>query len=203
MKNDTTFSLPSLVGIGMGETILEETPADNVITLEKRRTSVDLSARTLKELDWLAGGPETKKRAEALRESLYLFWMLAGMEERRIEVFIQDEDGGNSLFVPTLNAINGLLRSSGRTDGIRFTLELPARTLREIDELRKYTGESKLADVIRQAIHLNWTLFNEVQKGRKVIVREPSGEKYDLFVADADEVDHPEPSTVSLFGRRR
>jgi len=182
----------------LGDTILQEPPADNVITLEKRRTSVDLSARTLKELDWLAGGPEAKRRAEAIRTSLFLFWMLAGMEAHKTDIFVRDSDGNNALFVPTLNAINGLLRASTRGDGIRLTLELSARTQRELEELRKYTGETKQADVIRQAIHLNWVLFNEVQKGRKVVVREPSGEEYDLFVADVDDTDIPENVVAAI-----
>ena len=198
MKLKSPLSLTDLVGNGLGNTILQEPPADNVITLEKRRTSVDLSARTLKELDWLAGGPEAKRRAEAIRTSLFLFWMLAGMEAHKTDIFVRDSDGNNALFVPTLNAINGLLRASTKADGIRLTLELPARTLRELEELRKYTGETKKADVIRQAIHLNWVLFNEVQKGRKVVVREPSGEEYDLFVPDVDDSDIPEPVVAAL-----
>lgn len=191
--------LPGLVWPKQSDPIIEELPVDNVIMLEKRRTSVDLSARTLKELDWLAGGPETKRRAEALRTSLYLFWILAGMEVRKLEIFIRDPNGKNALFVSTLNAINGLLRSSIKTDGIRLTLELPARTLREIEELRKHTGETKKADVIRQAIHLNWVLFNEVQKGRSVIIREPDGEEYDLFVPESEATTkiQPEPKVAA------
>ena len=198
MKLSSPFSLPNLVESGLGDPILDEPPTDNVIKLEKRRTSVDLSARTLKELDWLAGGSEAKRRAEALRSSLFLFWMLAGMEARKVSIFIRDSDGNNSLFVPTLNAINGLLRSSAKADGIRLTLELPTRTLNELEQLRKYTGETKKADVIRQSIHLNWVLSNEVQKGRKVVVKEPTGDEYDLFVPEADDDNKPMDEVASI-----
>lgn len=180
---------PLRIARGNGDTIFKDPPTGNVIALDKRRTSVDLSGRTLKELDWLAGGSEKRLRTEALRKSLFLFWMLAGMEVRNIELFIRDDNGRNSLFVTTLNAINGLLRSSGPNDGLRLTLELPARTMKEIDELRKYTGERKIADVIRQAIHLHWILSNEFKKGRRIIAKEENGDTYDLFVPDDEDGD--------------
>ena len=191
MKLLSPFTPSTLVEGDVGASLFDHDSADNVVSLEKRRTSVDLSETSQQELDWLCtatGGG----RADVIRMSLYLFWLLAGMENRNLAIVIRDDDGKNVLFVPTLAAINGLLRGSTADKRLRLTLELPAKALRELEELRKYTGENKKADVIRQAIHLNWALFNEVQKGRKVVVREPTGEEYDLFVPEAGNIQAPE-----------
>ena len=186
----------------VGASLIDQDSAENVVSLQKRRTSVDLSMESQEELDWLRTTTGARNRADVIRMALYLFWLLAGMENKSLAIVIRDDDGKNVLFVPTLAAINGLLRASTAEKRLRLTLELPAKALRELEELRLYTGETKKADVIRQAIHLSWALFNEVQKGRKVVVRELGGEEYDLFVPKAGGVQVPETIVqMTSFGR--
>jgi len=164
------------------DTSTKSAQTDNVIQFSKRRMSVDLSTQTQGELTWLMTITGSDRRSDVIGTALILFSALADMEARNLELFIQDSDGANSLFIPSLRAVNGLLRTSQRATRSTITLELARKAYEDLDNLKKKTGEKSKSDVIRQSIHLYWVLVNEVEKGRRVIVKDRErSETYDLF----------------------
>ncbi len=187
MKLNALFDVPLMAAPDVGDGALNEVKADNIVPLDRQRTSVDLSSQTKRELDWLVDATGSGGRAEVIRLSLLTFWTLAGIEKRNIAIIIRDQSGSNGLFIPSLRAVNGVLRGCNSADRLRITLEFPARARKELEELRAYTGEKKKADVIRQAIHLHWVLLNEIAQGRRIVVREQdTGEEYDMFDMGAE-----------------
>lgn len=158
--------------------------ARNVIVLDKQRTTLDFSVQTANEVDLLMKLTGSESMSDVIRSSLTMFSALDKMEARGDSMFIRDEDGSNALFIPSLRAVNGLLRSSCRTKKRRVTLELNARAANTLKALQQATGETKKTDVIRQAIHLHWTLLNEADQGRRVVVRDKNNEEYDMFEFD-------------------
>lgn len=188
-----TFKLHKPIENEKGTRIEECVELNNVVVLEKRRTSVDLSGHSQRELNWLMKVGGDLSRSEAIQQALYLHFWLATMEADKSKVIICDPDGGNSLMVLSLIAFNNVTRSTKDDQKpLRLTLELPAKAVKEIEQLREQTGEKKLADVIRQAIHINWVLLNEVRLGRKVIIRETTNEEFDLFVpSEIEQIEEP------------
>lgn len=203
MHTDAHDKLPHTVALEAGAAVLNEPPASgNVVRLDKRRTSFDLSAQTKREIKCLThhfGG--NASRVEIIRNSLLVYWTLASMENDTVAIIIRDPEARNgyqdTIFSPALRAANSLLRSSKHDARTKITLELPARAMRMLDQLREQTGETTKADVIRQAIHIHWVLRTQIASGRKIIVQrnEPGGvreecELFDLGSDIAPEADH-------------
>lgn len=196
MKQNTRRTEPPESVSKERDVVRAPTATDNVVRLDKRRTTVDFSLQSKGELNWLMNVTGCESRGDIIGTSLTLFSALVEMEHRDVQLFIQDSDGSNALLIPSFRAVNGLLRSSCKTDRTRFTLELPAMAVRNLEKLKASSGERKTADVIRQAVHLHWVLLNEVEKGRKVVVNErTSGNTYELFDIGV-EIQHDKTETA-------
>ncbi len=210
METDALNKSPQAVALEMGAAVVDEPPTGgNVVRLDKRRTSFDLSAQTKREIKCLThhfGG--NASRVEIIRNSLLVYWTLSSLEDDTVAIIIRDPEApyGNqdTIFSPALRAANSLLRASKHDARTKITLELPARAMRMLEQLRERTGETTKADVIRQAIHVHWVLRTQIASGRKVIVQRngPGGireecELFDLGSGIAPEADHDEDDTQS------
>jgi hypothetical protein len=64
----------------------------------------------------------------------------------------------------------------------RLTLELSSRSLAQLEELSQITGQTKKAEVIRDALRLYYRLANEAADGAEVSIRRKNGSVFHVFV---------------------
>ena len=158
---------------------------DNKVTsLVHQRTSVQLSPTVLERLDFIVENGGYASRAEGVRASLQLEHLLWTQEDRGREVVIREATGKNRMVFASGFALRNLFRADKKEKPKQFTVELPAKSVRDIERLKDLSGEKTKSDVLRNAINMHFFLMGEVRSGAQVLVRDRSGEETTLFAPD-------------------